>query len=106
MEERSRILVPIRYAAWLSGDLGRRLERDLRHGLGGVPGLRVLRIAGGFLVEAEEDPGPLTAAVFHAVEVLQDGVRQAYPMLTHELGSLWEGTLQVVFPAGPRPVPA
>lgn len=101
MEERSRILVPIRYAAWLSGDLGRRLERDLRHGLGGVPGADVLRIAGGFLVEADEDPGPFVEAVFRAVMELDDSVARSYPMFHHELGSLWEGTLQVVFPAEP-----
>lgn len=102
MEERSRILVPIRYAAWLSGDLGRRLERDLRHGLGAVPGADVLRIAGGFLVEADEDPGPFVAAVFRAVTEMDDGIARTYPVFHHELGSLWEGTLQVVFPVEPR----
>ncbi len=89
----------MRYAAWLSGDLGRRLERDLVHSLGGVPGLRVLRVGGGFLVDADEDPGPFVAAVGDAVEELDEGMRRTYPLLRHEMGRLWGGSLQVVFPS-------
>ncbi len=98
METRSRILVPVKYAAWLSGDLGRRLERDLIHSLGGVPGVRVKRVAGGFLVDADEDPGPFVAAVGDAVEALDEGMRETYPMLRREMGRIWGGSLQVVFP--------
>ncbi len=54
----SRIVVPVRYAAWLSGDLGRTLERTLQHALDPLEDVRVSRLPRGFLVEANEAPGP------------------------------------------------
>jgi hypothetical protein len=93
----NRILVPVRYAAWLSGDLGRRLERSLQAGLDGI-GARITRMPRGFLVEAEEDSGPLLEAVHRAVTELEQGVQQEYPVFHHEMGPVWTGTLQVLFP--------
>lgn len=94
----ARILVPVRYAAWLSGDLGRQIENQLRHGLDAVPGLHVTRMPRGLLVEADESPGPLLEAVRGAIAELEDGVATRYPVFHHEMGPLWSGTLQVVFP--------
>lgn len=105
----SRILVPVRYSAWLSGDLGRRIENTLRHGLDGLPDVRLTRMPRGFLVEAEEEPGPLLEAVHRAVADLEEGVAQAYPVFHHEMGPVWTGTLQVVFsqpPVAPKPAAA
>ncbi len=93
----SRILVPVRYSAWLSGDLGKQLEKNLRHGLGGVPHLRVTRMPRGFLLEADEEPGPFLEAVHHAMTDLEAGIEEAFPVFHHEMGPVWTGTLQVVF---------
>lgn len=93
----ARILVPVRYAAWLSGDLGNRLERQLQHGLDRVHA-RITRLPRGFLIEANEAPGPFLEMVHNAVADLEAGVQEAYPIFHHEMGPVWTGTLQVLFP--------
>ena len=90
-----RIVLPVRYAAWLSGDLGRSLERTLQRALGGDA--RVTRLPRGFLVEAHEAPGPLLEAVQRAAVELEHGAAAAYPVFHHEMGPVWTGTLQAVF---------
>ena len=52
----------------------------------------------GFMVEAHEAPGPMLEAVHRAVLGLEARVEEAYPVLHIELGPLWTGTLQTVFP--------
>jgi len=96
--ESSKIIVPVRYAAWLSGDLGRIVERSLRQALGPLPRVRVSRMPRALLVEAAEAPGPLLEAVHRAAIDLERGVEEAFPVFHHELGPLWTGTLQAVFP--------
>lgn len=91
----ARILIPVRYAAWLSGELGDRLHATLQNGLAQA---RITRLPRGFLVEADEAAGPFVEAVFHAVADLEQGVRHAYPIFHREMGPLWTGTLQVLFP--------
>lgn len=93
----SKIVVPVRYAAWLAGDLGRSLERTLQNGLAGFTDVRVTRLPRGFLVEADEAPGPLLEAVHRAALELEEGVQAAYPVFHHEMGPVWTGTLQAVF---------
>jgi hypothetical protein len=93
----SRILVPVRYAAWLNGDLGRTLERTLQHALDPLDAVRVRRLPRGFLVEANEEPGPLLEAVHRAAVELEQGAEAAYPVFHHEMGPVWTGTLQAVF---------
>lgn len=93
---RTRIVVPVRAAAWLSGDLGKSLERTLARALD-VPGASVARLPRGFLVEAAEAPGPLLEAVHRAALALEEGVAAAYPVFHHEFGPVWTGTLQAVF---------
>lgn len=93
----SRIVVPVRYAAWLSGDLGRTLERTLQHALDPLEEVKVSRLPRGFLVEANEAPGPLLEAVHRAALDLERGVEAAYPVFHHEMGPVWTGTLQAVF---------
>ena len=97
--EMSKIVVPVRYAAWLSGDLGRTLERTLQHSLDALDAVRVTRLPRGFLVQANEAPGPLLEAVHRAAVDLERGVEAAYPVFHHELGNVWTGTLQAVFDA-------
>ena len=41
----ARIVVPVRYAAWLSGDLGRSLERTLQRALAPLGPVKVTRFA-------------------------------------------------------------
>jgi hypothetical protein len=93
----SKIVVPVRYAAWLSGDLGRTLERTLQHALDPLEDVRVTRLPRGFLVEANEEAGPLLEAVHRAALDLEKGVEAAYPVFHHEMGPVWTGTLQAVF---------
>ena len=93
----SKIVVPVRYAAWLSGDLGRTLERTLQHALDPLEDVRVTRLPVGFLVEANEAPGPLLEAVHRAALDLEKGAEAAYPVFHHEMGPVWTGTLQAVF---------
>lgn len=97
----SKIVLPVRYAAWLSGDLGRSLERTLQHALDPLEDVKVSRLPRGFLVEANEDPGPLLEAVHRAAVDLERGVEAAYPVFHHEMGPVWTGTLQAVFEAPP-----
>ncbi len=94
----SKIVVPVRYAAWLSGDLGTALERQLQAALDPVGDVRVSRLPRAFLVEAAESPGPLLEAVHRAAVDLEEGAAAAYPVFHHEMGPLWTGTLQAVFP--------
>ncbi len=93
----ARVLVPVRYAAWLSGDLGRELEKTLRHGLEHLADVLVTKLPRGFLVQADESAGPLLEAVHRAVTDLEAAVRAAYPVFHHEMGPVWTGTLQSVF---------
>ena len=93
----STIVVPVRYAAWLNGELGKTLERTLQHALDPLDQVRVSRLPRGFLVQANEDPGPLLEAVHRAALELEEGVEAAYPVFHHELGPVWTGTLQAVF---------
>ena len=93
----SRIVLPVRYAAWLNGDLGRTLQQTLQHALDPLDEVRVSRLPRGFLVEANEEPGPLLEAVHRAALELEAGVEAAYPVFHHELGPVWTGTLQAVF---------
>src|SRR5690349_20713790 len=93
----SRIVLPVRYAAWLSGDLGRTLERTLQHALDPLEDVKVSRLPRGFLVEANEDPGPLLEAIHRAALDLEKGAEAAYPVFHHEMGPVWTGTLQAVF---------
>lgn len=98
----AKILAPVRYSAWLSGDLGRELTRQLEHATAGLAEARVTRLARGFLVEADEDAGPLLEAVAHAMRELERGVAARYPVFHQEMGPVWTGTLQAVFPAAGR----
>lgn len=95
----SRILAPVRYSAWLAGDLGQELHRQLQNALGCVPDAHVTRLARGFLVEADEAPGPLLEAVAAAMQDLEHGVAAKYPVFHREMGPVWTGTLQSVFAA-------
>jgi hypothetical protein len=96
----ARILVPVRYSAWLSGELGTRLEKDLTIALDRMPGCRITRLPRGFLLEAAEDPGPFLEAVYQAMAELEQGVARQYPVFHNEMGPVWSGTLQVVFAQG------
>lgn len=94
----ARILAPVRYAAWLAGSLGDELARQLQTGLDGLPDATVKRLPRGFLIQADESPGPLVEAVARAMQDLEAGAAEAYPLFHREMGPLWTGTLQAVFP--------
>ncbi|HUR63351.1 MAG TPA: hypothetical protein VM241_02605 [Candidatus Thermoplasmatota archaeon] len=93
----TKVIVPVRYTAWLTGDLGRSLERTLQSAVAAYTEARVSRLPRGFLVESPEAPGPLLEAVHHAALEMEAGVEAAYPVFHHEMGPVWTGTLQSVF---------
>ncbi|MEK6975394.1 MAG: hypothetical protein AABY18_03520 [Candidatus Thermoplasmatota archaeon] len=93
-----RIVVPVRMAAWMSGDLGTTLERTLLRALEPLGPVKVTRLPRAFLVESDEAPGPFLEAVQRAAVELEQGVAAAYPVFHHEIGPVWTGTLQAVFP--------
>jgi len=99
MDETVRIVVPVRYAAWLSGDLGRQLQNMLENGMAATS-CRITRLPRAFLVEGQESPGPLLEATRRAAQELERGAAQAYPVFHHEMGPVWTGTLQAVFQEG------
>lgn len=92
-----KILVPVRYAAWLSGEMGQVLQTQMENGVGGLPESRVTRMPRGFLVEAEEADGPFLEAVRHAVAELEEAVQARYPVFWREMGPVWSGSLQALF---------
>lgn len=93
----TKIVLPVRYAAWLTGDLGLSLERTLVSALQPHVEVRVTRLPKGFLVESSEAAGPLLEAVHNAALALEAGVEAAYPVFHHQIGPVWTGTLQAVF---------
>jgi hypothetical protein len=94
---RNKVLVPVRYSAWLAGDLGRTLEATLLGALHDLKEPTVTRMPRAFVVEAAEEPGPMLEAVHRAVQDLERAVQQRYPVFHHQLGPVWAGTLQAVF---------
>ncbi len=93
----AKIVIPIRLASWLVGDIGRTLERTLQHALDPVADVRITRLTRGFVIEANESPGPLLEAVQRAAVALEAGAASAYPVFHHQMGPIWNGTLQAVF---------
>lgn len=94
----TRILVPVRYSAWLAGELGKTLHDDLRRGLKDLDELQVTRLPRGFLVETKEVEGITVERVARAVTDLESRVKDRYPVFHSEMGPVWTGTLQVIFP--------
>lgn len=96
-----RCIVPARYSAWLSGDLGARVVRDLNAAIlevNRVPELVVRRIASGIVVQGHEDTGPFVGALASALVAVERSVAKRYPVMHAELGSVFTGSLQVVLP--------
>lgn len=93
----NKVVLPVSYAAWLVGDLGRSLEHTLRSSLGQLADVRITRLPRALLVEADEEVGPLVEAVHRAAVDLESGVARTYPIFHHEMGPVWTGTLQAVF---------
>jgi len=95
----SRILVPIRYSAWLSGELGKQITESLERSVKDLPELEVTRLPRAILVSTNECDGVALERVRDAVRALEDEVNARYPVFHHEMGPVWTGTLQVVFSA-------
>ncbi len=93
----AKVVLPVRYSAWLSGDMGRALERTLENALSDFAGLRITKLPRAFLIEAHEEAGPMLEAVYRAAVTMERGVETTYPVFHHEMGPVWTGTLQSVF---------
>ena len=93
-----RIGVPVRYAAWLHGDLGRALEAELSRRL---PDAKVCRLPNGLLVESPEALGPLVEQVRDAAQTLEAHVAATYPVLHLGMGPVLAGTLYVILEGAP-----
>lgn len=96
----THVLVPVRYSAWLAGDLGKELTRLMESEL---PRSKVTRLARGFLVEAEQDPtephetpGMLADNAIYAARQMETAVASEYPIFHKEMGPVWTRTVQVV----------
>jgi hypothetical protein len=87
----------VRYSAWLQGDLGGALEAAFREALLVQEPVHITRLPRALLVESPEAPGPLLEAAHRAVSALERLVAERYPVLHHEMGPVWTGTLQAVF---------
>lgn len=92
-------LVPVRYAAWLAGELGKALHDDLSRSRKDLPSLQVTRLPRGFLVETKEVEGITVERVAKSVREMEASVEDRYLVFHHEMGPVWTGTLQVIFPA-------
>lgn len=88
--------MPVRSTAWLSGDLGRTLEAALQRTLHRNDAT-ITRLPRGFLVEAPEAVGVLLELVHRATLALEGEVSNAFPVMHHDMGPVWTGTLQAVF---------
>lgn len=97
----TRILVPIRYSAWLAGELGKTLDAELKRLLKGLDELAITKLPRGFLVETKEVEGVTVERVERAMAELEASVKERYPVFHHEMGPVWTGTLQVTFLAAP-----
>lgn len=94
----SRVMVPVRYAAWLSGDLGKAIEASLKTTLDKKLELvNVSRLPRGLLVEcATPSPGILVDACVGACKKMESQVAKNHPVFHHEMGPVWTGTLQAI----------
>jgi hypothetical protein len=101
----ARILVPLRLTAWMGGDMGQTLERCLLENLKGLSKPRIGRVPRAFVIQADEAPGPLLEAVYHAARAMEAHAQATYPVFHRDLGPVWTGSLQVNFdePASPAP---
>jgi hypothetical protein len=97
MAKPSRIIVPVKLAAWLTGDIGQQVEKILVSGLGNMIDVKTTRMVRGIMVEADETPGVLLEAVKRAVDRLEVQVAKQYPVFHHELGPVWTGSLQAIW---------
>jgi CRISPR/Cas system-associated endoribonuclease Cas2 len=98
----AKVLVPVRYSAWLSGELGRVLTAALEAALARLSDdedadVRVTRLPRGFLVEQEGvGAGALTERCIHAIREVEATTQVQYPVFYHESGPVGTGTVQVV----------
>lgn len=90
------VLLPVRYAAWLSGDLGRTIEGHVKTALKDVRGVETTRLPRGILVVAPELPGVLAEKCMRACDEVQAQVAVAYPVFSHEMGPVWTGVVSIV----------
>lgn len=97
----AKIVVPVRYSAWLCGELGHQIQELLENALAPLGEVHVTRLPRALLVEADEDSGPLLEAAHRAIQDAEAAVAKAYPVFHHEMGPVWTGTLQAVFPQTP-----
>ena len=76
---------------------GTRVRCGLQDALDPLGPVKITRLPRAFIIESEEAPGPLLEAVQRAAVELEERTAAAYPVLHHEIGHIWTGTLQAVF---------
>jgi hypothetical protein len=84
--------------AWLSGDLGRRIEHLLRDGLHAdlkrLP--RTTRLPRAILIEDHAPMGQLVEAGIKAARHMETELAKEYPVMHHEMGPVWTGVIQAI----------
>ncbi len=102
----TRMIIPVRYSAWMTGDIGAfltdyladRTTKELRLlGAGPKTEARPSRLNRGIVLECDEAPGVFMTATRTAVEAMEREVASRYPVLHHEMGGVWTGTIQAAF---------
>ena len=79
--------------------MGRKnLEATLKRSLKGLDELAITKLPRGFLVETKEHEGPAVEHVARGVAELEASIHDTYPVFHSEMGPVWTGTLQVIFP--------
>lgn len=96
-----RVMAPVSLAAWLSGDLGKRVQSQLETHLHGLDNLRVARIMGGFVAQANESETCLVHAVAESLRSIEASFKNDWPTLYQEVGPLFTGHVQVVLDEPP-----
>lgn len=98
----SRVLVPVRYAAWLAGELGQSLHKSLEAQIKESKWeATVTRLPRGFLVESHNGShGRLVDLCIQWVTAMENEVRERYPVFHSEMGPIWTGTVQCIVSRG------
>lgn len=93
----SKILIPIRYAAWLNAEVGSTLHDLITEYLKDLSDLKVTRLPRAFCIDTTTKISQSVDIVHQAATKMEDAMKKQYPPYHRDMGPVWTGTLQVVF---------
>lgn len=90
----AQVIVPVRYAAWLSGDLGEKVGDSFSFHVGDH--VAIHRTHGGFVVTSDlYSEAALVGEVLSAVEMTEREVESKFPVFYSEMGTVFANHLKV-----------